>query len=180
MKASHVALVPLTQEDREQFILDNQAAFRYGAMAEFGSTDGQEEEPGEIISRATIEESIDGEGCEAWRIMHEGNAAGGMVLKLDRTTGCNELLLLFIDPKFQSLGIGQAAWREAEKLHPETKVWETCTPYFDKRNLHFYINKCGFHAVELFGPYHPDPHETEQSPDGAAFLMFRFEKVMAH
>lgn len=31
-----VTLVPLTEDDREQFILDNQCAFKYGAMMEFG------------------------------------------------------------------------------------------------------------------------------------------------
>ena len=30
-----ITLVPLTGEDREQFILDNQRAFKYGAMEEF-------------------------------------------------------------------------------------------------------------------------------------------------
>lgn len=34
MKNANVTLVPLTPEDREQFILDNQWAFKYGAMLE--------------------------------------------------------------------------------------------------------------------------------------------------
>ena len=41
-------------------------------------------------------------------------------------------------------------WDEIEKMHPYTKVWETCTPYFEKRNIHFYVNKCGFHIVEFW------------------------------
>ena len=36
MKYTDVVLVPLTSEDREQFILDNQWAFKHGAMMEFG------------------------------------------------------------------------------------------------------------------------------------------------
>ena len=36
MKNTKVNLVPLKQSDREQFILDNQWAFKYGAMLEFG------------------------------------------------------------------------------------------------------------------------------------------------
>ena len=35
-----------------------------------------------------------------------------------------------------------------EEKYPETKIWETCTPYFEKRNIHFYVNKCKFHIVE--------------------------------
>ena len=35
MKNTKVTLVPLTPEDREQFILDNQWAFKHGALLEF-------------------------------------------------------------------------------------------------------------------------------------------------
>ena len=34
MRNTKVTLVPLTADDREQFILDNQWAFKYGAMME--------------------------------------------------------------------------------------------------------------------------------------------------
>ena len=44
---------------------------------------------------------------------------------------------------------GQAAWRAVERLHPEVRVWETCTPYFEKRNIHFYVNRCGFRIVKF-------------------------------
>ncbi len=36
-----VSLVPLTETDREQFIKDNQEAFNYGALEEFGKRDEQ-------------------------------------------------------------------------------------------------------------------------------------------
>ncbi len=57
---NEITLVPLTQDDRERFIRDNQEAFKYGALEEFGRRDDHFEEDGEIISRATIEASIDG------------------------------------------------------------------------------------------------------------------------
>ena len=63
-----------------------------------------------------------------------------------------------------------------ERLYPDTKVWETYTPYFEKRNIHFYINKCGFHAVEFFSEFNRDPNE-EDCPEGPS-EMFRFEKVI--
>ena len=53
-----VQLFPLECSDREQFILDNQEAFNYGAMEEFGLRDDHFEEEGQIISRDTIEQSI--------------------------------------------------------------------------------------------------------------------------
>ena len=34
-----IRLVPLERDDREQFILDNQEAFNYGALEEFGMRD---------------------------------------------------------------------------------------------------------------------------------------------
>ncbi|MBQ3708832.1 MAG: GNAT family N-acetyltransferase [Clostridia bacterium] len=182
MYAEGITITPLEAEDREQFILDNQAAFKYGAMEEFGLRDNHFEEDGEIISRATIEQSIDG-GC-AYRIRQNGRIVGGMVLRIDEVTQHNELELLFVNPSAHSRGIGAAAWREAERLYPDTVVWETCTPYFEQRNIHFYINKCGFHAVEFFCRFHPDPHDPETGEENAydgdeGFDgMFRFEKRM--
>ena len=174
-----ISLIPLTAEDREKFICDNQEAFNYGALEEFGRRDDHFEEDGEIISRETIEKSID--GGEAYRIMCDDEKVGGVVIKVDRERG--DLDLLFVSPKAHSKGIGYAAWCAVEKLHPEVKVWETVTPYFEKRNIHFYVNRCGFHIVEFFNSHHPDPHDPEtgdenrfedEENDG----MFRFEKKM--
>ena len=176
----NVTLTPLAEEDREQFIRDNQIAFKYGAVEEFGLRDDHFEEDGEIISRETIERSID--GGEAYRIRLDGNIAGGLVVQIDPETRHNHLDLLFVDPAVHSRGIGQAAWRALEKLYPETRVWETCTPYFEKRNIHFYVNRCGFHIVEFFCAAHRDPHETAFDGEGPADEgpdeMFRFEKEM--
>jgi len=175
-----VILMPLTEEDREQFILDNQEAFRYGAFEEFGRGDGPAEEEGKIISRETIERSID--GGEAYRILYEGEKAGGAVISVDGDRG--DLELLFVAPGVHSRGIGYAAWCAIEKLHPEVTVWETVTPYFEKRNIHFYVNRCGFRIVEFYNSHHPDPHDPEtgevNSYDGDDGFdgMFRFEKRM--
>ncbi len=170
-----VTLCPLTPDDRERFIRDNQEAFNYGALEEFGLRDDHFEEDGEIISRETIEASID--GGEAWRILLGGEKVGGAVLKIDGERG--DLELLFVSPRVHGRGVGYAAWRAIEALHPEVRVWETVTPYFETRNIHFYVNRCGFHIVEFFNARHPDPNdpdaarETDGSfPEG----MFRFEK----
>ena len=178
-----ITLTRLTADDREQFILDNQRAFKYGAMEEFGERDSHFEEDGEIISRKTIENSID--GGVAYRIREDGRIAGGLVLRIDEKTQHNELELLFVNPEVHSRGIGYAAWQEVERLYPETKVWETCTPYFETRNIHFYVNKCGFHIVEFFNSHHPEPYDPENGekesdggPEEDNDGMFRFEKRM--
>ena len=176
MDEKRVALTPLENGDRERFIRENQLAFKYGATEEFGPRDDHFDEDGEIISRETIERCID--GGEAYRIRLDGETVGGLVVRIDPETQRNELELLFVDPAAHGRGVGQAAWREVERLYPETRVWETCTPYFEKRNIHFYINRCGFHAVEFFCAAHRDPEEPDAGEDEGPDEMFRFEKVM--
>ena len=172
-----IELVPLQPDDREAFITDNQEAFNYGALEEFGRRDDHFEEDGEIISRATIEASID--GGEAYRIVCEGEKVGGVVIKTEGARG--DLDLLFVSPRVHSRGVGYAAWCAVEKLHPEVTVWETVTPYFEKRNIHFYVNRCGFHIVEFYNSHHPDPPDPETGEENRFDEdendgMFRFEK----
>lgn len=156
-----VCLRPLEAEDREQFIKDNQYAFKYGALEEFGTRDEHFEEDGEIISRKTIEDSID--NGVAYRIVKDGQYVGGLVLK---TNGeCGELELLFTSPNVHSKGIGYAAWCEVERMYPQVKEWTTCTPYFEQRNIHFYVNRCGFHIVEFFNKHHPDLNHPDSEAD---------------
>ena len=77
MKYSEVRLVPLVEDDREQFILDNQWAFKHGALYEFGERDNHIDDDGEIISRKTIEMCMNAEGAEVYRIVLEERNVGG-------------------------------------------------------------------------------------------------------
>ena len=169
-----IQLCSLEENDREQFILDNQEAFNYGAMKEFGCRDNHFEENDKIISRETIEQSID--HGKAYRIILEGKKVGGAVIKVDGEKG--DLDLLFVSPNIHSKGIGYAAWCQIEKLHPEVKIWWTVTPYFEQRNIHFYINRCGFHIVEFFHEHHPMDNMTEDFAGDGGQGMFAFRKQM--
>ena len=173
---SDVILEQLKSDDREQFILDNQEAFNYGAMEEFGLRDNHFEEDGQIISRKTIERSI--ANGKAYRIIYNNKKVGGIVINVKGEKG--ELDLLFVAPNVHGKGIGYAAWREIEKMYPKVKIWETVTPYFEQRNIHFYVNRYGFHIVEFFNKHHPDPNEKESMDEeiDSQFIdgMFRFEK----
>ena len=91
-----ITLTQLTEDDREQFILDNQRAFKYGATEEFGMRDNHFEEDGEIISRKTIENSID--HGTAWLCRLEGGRAA---LSGDRNLG--DLYSVFRDPEHSFL-----------------------------------------------------------------------------
>ena len=55
---------------------------------------------------------------------------------------------------------------------------ETCTPYFEKRNIHFYVNKCGFHIVEFWNEKNPDPNMPTDFVGDGNEGMFRFQKKM--
>lgn len=172
-----ITLQPLDPSDRERFIKDNQEAFNYGAMEEFGLRDAHFEEGEQIISSKTIEDAIN--SGEAYRILLDNAVVGGAVIRVSGSHG--DLELLFISPESHSKGVGYAAWCEIEKLHPEVEVWETLTPYFETRNIHFYVNRCGFHIVEYLNKHHPGDLPAEdfecddpQFPAG----MFRFEKRM--
>ena len=182
MKKANVSLVPLSADDREQFIIDNQWAFKYGATLEFGKRDDHLDFDGEIISRKTIERCIDSPDSETYRIVLDGRHVGGVILKINKETHHNELEILFVSPKEHTKGIGYGAWLAVEALHPETVVWETCTPYFEKRNIHFYVNKCGFQIdqfwCEYFQPYREMSDEDERDPGEGPDEMFRFIKVM--
>ena len=87
---NNVRLEPLVADDREQFILDNQEAFNYGALEEFGLRDNHFEDDGEIISRETIERSID--GGEAYRIVMDGKKVGGVILRVNGDRGDLDIL----------------------------------------------------------------------------------------
>ena len=69
------------------------------------------EEGEEVISRKTIEDSIDGENAEAYRIVLHGKKVGGVVLRIDKESAKEELELLFVLPEVHSKGIGKAAWK---------------------------------------------------------------------
>ena len=175
----NISLVGITPDDKEQFILDDQRAFKYGAQEEFGMRDNRMEEGEEVISRKTIERSMNGEHAETYRIVCDGNVVGGLILQIDQQHAKGELEILFVNPEAHSKGIGQAAWKAVESMHPEIRLWETITPYFEKRNIHFYVNRLGFHIVEFWnkyqhGPAVPEDIEENWSEDDEMFVFRKF------
>ena len=106
----------------------------------------------------------------------------GVVIVEINDDNINHLDFPFVRVGVQSKGIGQTIWKEIEKIYSDTKVWKTCTPYFDKRNIHFYVNRCGFKIVEFFNPKHKDSHQTSETagniPEENNYF-FRFEKEMS-
>ena len=96
----------------------------------------------------------------------------------DTETQHNHLDLLYVKSGVQGKGIGKSIWYAVEKLYPDTKVWETCTPYFEKRNIHFYVNICGFHITEFFNEKHPMLDTPDDFIGDGNEGMFVFQKEM--
>lgn len=162
------------ESELEKFKSDLQSAFKVSAEKEFGHT---LDEP--IPSDEDIEESIITHGAIVYWLVTGKEIVGGAVVVIDEATQHNSLSFFFVSTNKQSRGIGLLAWKAIEEAHPSTKVWETATPYFEKRNIHFYVNKCGFKIVEYFNKYHPDPnHKPNYDSNEEDDEMFKFEKRM--
>ena len=108
-----------------------------------------------ILPEKDIDQSLNGKGSVAYKAVLDGETVGGVIVAIDTVTQHNHLDLLYVKSGVQGKGIGKSIWYAVEKLYPDTKVWETCTPYFEKRNIHFYVNICGFHITELFNEKRP-------------------------
>ncbi|HFI0235625.1 TPA: GNAT family N-acetyltransferase [Streptococcus suis] len=160
-------LVQLDKADWDGFILRNQAAFREALEGEIAADE-------EVISRSDILQSLEAPTAQAFQVYWEGKLAGGIIVQIE-DSGYNSLDILFVDGSFKGRGLGSKIWQAIEESYPDTQVWETHTPYFEKRNIHFYVNKCGFRIVEFFNPAHPMAHNPD-FPSSDYF--FRFEKQM--
>lgn len=134
-------------------------------------------EEGEVISDEEVNESLYKENVEAYYVYINEEKVGGIVVDINKDTQHNSLDIFFIYPEFHSKGYGYAIWKAIEEKYPKTKVWELVTPYFEKRNINFYVNKCGFKIVEFFNKYHTDP-DFDEPEVGFKEDFFRFEKVM--
>ena len=168
-------LLPLKEEQMVHFKTDMQETFRKGA--EESGACGDEE----VLPASHIDRSLATNGSVAYGAFVGGELSGGAIVVIDEETQHNHLDFLYVKYGTQSRGIGQKIWDFIEKLHPDTKIWETYTSYFEKRNIHFYVNRCGFHVVEFFNKYHHGPRDPDMNDDcgGDGFDgMFRFEKKM--
>lgn len=171
MKDNNIITLELVKEDElDKFKKDLQESFTVTVIEVFGSL-----EAGPIPSDKDIEESFKAPGAAIYHILSNDIRVGGVVVCIDEETQHNSLDLLFIAKGEGGKGIGYKTWKAIEDMYPETKVWETHTPYFEKRNIHFYVNKCGFKIVEYLSEKYNNP-DGEELPCGEDF--FRFEKVM--
>lgn len=178
MQDSQVTLAPVGPGDLPAFKADMEAAFAVAVIEAFGSLPDGSLPDGSIPSGEDLDQSITAPGTMVLHILCDGQRVGGAVVVIDGKTNRNSLDLFFLSSREHGRGLGFKAWQAIERMYPETLVWQTHTPYFEKRNIHFYVNKCGFRIVEFFSDRHPDPHSPGPSGLPGGGEMFRFEKVM--
>ncbi len=174
VSADGIVLEPFTAADLATFVRDLQDAFTLGIVEEFGAP-----HPGSIPSAEDVEESVLSPASTTFHLVLGGRRVGGAVLSIDEATQHNSLEFFFVRVDAIGRGIGLKAWHAIEARYPETKVWETFTPIFERRNIHFYVNKCGFKIVEYFHAGHPFPHHGEKEDFFNDKGFYRFEKTMA-
>lgn len=160
------------EEDFKDFANDVQNALSEAVIEEFGDAPKEE-----IIPLSDIYKSLNNLNSEVFYFFADNQKAGGAAISIDKKQQKNSLDLFYLYPQFRGKGIGSLAWSSIEKMYPEAKTWETVTPYFEKRNIHFYVNKCGFHIVEFFNKRHIDVN-TKSDPEAFEEDYFRFEKVI--
>ncbi|MCR5334965.1 MAG: GNAT family N-acetyltransferase [Synergistes sp.] len=146
--------------------------FAIAVTEKFGDAAGQD-----VISEEDVNKSLLSPCAEVYYIYLDGEKIGGVSVSIKAATQRNSLDLFYIYPSCQNRGYGQLVWRSIEAKYPQTLVWELITPYFEKRNINFYVNKCGFHITEFFNKHHKD---TSEDAADAEFReeYFRFEKIM--
>ena len=165
----NIQLFPLREEETIAFKEEMQEAFQHGFQAYYKE---DETNQWQVLPDEDFYQSLNAVGAEAYEAFSEdGQRVGGAIITANGNMG--ELAFLYVKVGVQSKGIGQTIWKAIETMHPEIEVWKTCTPYFDRRNIHFYINRCGFHAVEFFNEHHPDPNMPSRERGRAKLNLIR-------
>ncbi|MDD2595139.1 MAG: GNAT family N-acetyltransferase [Bacteroidales bacterium] len=147
----------------------------------FGDFEDESANPEEVIADADIDMTMQQPSEEVYFIEIDKVRVGAIALNINTESdgGCRGKLDLFIIyPEYHSKGYGTKIIQAIEQKYPEVRVWELITPYFEKRNIHFYVNKCGYKIVEFFNAKHIDKAYSERRGDMRSFEKeyFRFEK----
>lgn len=172
----HSSDVTLALADASAFDVFKQelkASFSVAVEEKFGAV-----EQSLIPSDADIEKSLTAPDAVVYHIPLDGVKVGGAIVVIDESTQHNALDLFYLLPSSHGRGVDYGAWKAIEQAYPKTRVWVTHTPYFEKRNIHFYVNKCGFKIVSFYNRYYPLPDEKERGSKAHKLEFFSFEKVM--
>lgn len=168
----NISFQPLSEHDYPDFQNDVKNVFSIALIEQFGLPQDKE-----FFMDDDINETFHNPKLVTYYIYADEKKAGGVALHIDNESHNNRMELFYLYPEFHNYGLGVQVWNMIEEMYPETVVWELITPYFEKRNIHFYVNKCGFQIVEFFCKHHKDP-TVHPRPESFHNEYFRFEKQM--
>ena len=169
----NVKLRKIQPQEIGLFQQEMKRAFEQGVMDRFGTLDAAP-----IPPVNEVDEALQSTGFDVFMIIADGVPSGGAIIKQEKHKKYS-LDLLFIFKNHLNRKISSAAWQAIENHYPDAELRETYTPYFDRRNIHFYLNKCGFKIVEFFCEAHREDHDlTEEFKDIKSSVFFRFEKLL--
>lgn len=167
-----VELIALDADSRNLFVEQLKESFDA-----FGK-DNPEMQDVPIITREEITASLEHEETEAHWALADGKRVGGVVVNIDQEQARGEIELLFVINGMKSKNIGTDLIAALENKYRNIETWTLITPYIEVRNIHFYVNKCGYSIVEFFNPKHPliIPDAQDGISEDPDELLFRFEK----
>ena len=180
-KSLSMVLVPLGTDAEEvrQFKRDMQEAFQVGALCKGAVKEGD----GWFLPEEHINQKMEAKGAISYKVVSDAKddktMLGGVIVAFNDEKA--HIDFLYVKRDAHSRGVGKFIMFELERQHPEVREWELVTPYFEKRNIHFYVNVCGYSIVEFFNKHHEDksrPNSTEPPPHESLEEMFRFIKLI--
>ncbi len=149
---SGIALKPYREEDYEIVAAIMTRAFNEDSVLHRGFPSGPEGyDDGSFIRKYTV-----CPGTTSYTIYDDEKPVGLTILWIHPESHENFLGCIFTDPDTRGRGVGARVWRIIEETYPDTRVWRTETPLCSTRNMHFYINKCGFMAYRIENPKNRD------------------------
>ncbi|WP_436950641.1 GNAT family N-acetyltransferase [Staphylococcus xylosus] len=154
-----IELIRVKKDEFEVFKKQSSLSFLKGLQATFPEQE-HPENFAPIPSEQDYNESLYSDNPHVYYFYLNGRNIGGAMFEIDKENKRSHVDTLYINDNAHGQGIG-------------TKVWELHTPYFEKRNIHFYINKCNFHITGFYKEM-VDVNGVEKE-----FEFFKFEKIMS-
>ena len=138
----------MTEKDISRLVNIMKRAFDYDTKIHLGQETGGPTgyDDGSFLRKWGLDKK-----ATSYCIYLDDDLIGGAILWINDNNE-NYLGNLFIDPDYEDKGIGTKVWSKIESMYPNTRVWNTETPIFSRRNHNFYVNKCGFHVIEIKNP----------------------------
>lgn len=175
-------------ESKRQIVLKKLAGADYGEFKakiqeSFGIALANFENAPVVPSDEELMSLLGNNAYDKFMIYSGDEKIGGAVIFANHETGINTLELFFMYKEKINSGLGVQVWERIERHYPDAKIWQTVTPYFEKRNINFYVNKCGFKIVEFCNKHHKSKilNETQYPPDNEfpeAEDFFVFQKIL--